>query len=387
MRFHANIILLTVMAGAACACDSRESDPFASEADPIGLAKAVAAGGNETCIITEASTLQCWGANEHGQLGNGAVEAIGYAHAVVGLTGNVSAVSIGSSHACAVTSAGALKCWGSNETGQLGDGTTVDSAVPIDVVGLSEHVRTVSAGADTTCAVLDSGSVRCWGDGLAPVPVPMTAFSSDAAKVSVGTSHVCIVSTAGGARCLGRNDSGELGDGTTTSSFDGAVDVVGLGTDVVATSNSFGFTCALTAGGDVKCWGYGRDGQLGDGAWSNSAVPVNVLRVARASTVDTGTFMACALSADGRVKCWGQNGVGALGAGTVGTATVPVEVVGVSGATALAVGNQHACAIVGAGHLMCWGARGSGQFGPNARDTEPPGLAVDVRIGERSRND
>jgi pimeloyl-ACP methyl ester carboxylesterase len=141
---------------------------------------------------------------------------------VVSLSSGVSAVSAGNYHTCALTQAGGVKCWGNNGFGQLGDGTTTDHTTPLDVVGLSSGVSVVSAGSNHTCALTQSGGVKCWGG----------------------------------------NSDGQLGDGTTTARRT-PVNVVGLSSGVSAVSASSSHTCAVTQSGGVKCWGYGDNGQLG----------------------------------------------------------------------------------------------------------------------------
>ena len=238
-----------------------------------------------------------------GALGDGTTDDRATPVDVVGLSSGVRAVSSGWNFTCAVTNAGGVKCWGYNLRGQLGDGTTANSSVPVDVVGLSSGVRAVSAGVFHACAVMIRGAVKCWGlnhrgqlgDGStteSSVPVDVMGLSAGVRTVSAGIWHTCAVSAAGGAKCWGQNNYGQLGDGTTTDRHE-PVDVVGLtsGVAMIATGNGGdgvadgSHTCAVTttgpgagshAGGSVKCWGINTLGQLGDGTTVDRLVPVDV---------------------------------------------------------------------------------------------------------------
>jgi Cutinase/Regulator of chromosome condensation (RCC1) repeat/Putative Ig domain len=196
-------------------------------------------------------------------------------------------ISAGYNHTCAVTTTGAVKCWGDNPYGELGDGTTTSSTTPVDVVGLGSGVAAVSAGGGHTCAVTTAGGVKCWGDNgygelgdgtttSSTTPVDVVGLGSGVAAVSAGDDHTCAVTTAGGVKCWGDNIYGALGDGTTTSSTT-PVDVVGLGSGVAAVSAGAGDSCAVTTAGAGKCWGDNFYGELGDGTTTSSTTPVDVV--------------------------------------------------------------------------------------------------------------
>jgi alpha-tubulin suppressor-like RCC1 family protein len=305
--------------------------------DVVGLGsgvKAVSAGLGYTCAVTLAGAVKCWGDNTYGQLGNGTTTSSAVPVGVVGLGSGVVAVSAGEFHSCAVTSAGAVKCWGHNAFGEVGDGTTTDSAVPVGVVGLGSGVVAVSAGEFHSCAVTLAGAVKCWGfnavgelgDGTTAqsvAPVGVVGLGSGVVAVSAGGFHSCAVTSGGSVRCWGRNPNGELGDGTTIDSAV-PVGVVGLGSGVVAVSASRSDSCAVTSLGAVKCWGYG---DLGAGASTQSAVPVGVVGLGSgAVAVSAGGHHSCVRTSAGAVRCWGDNAQGELGVGATSESSVPVVV-------------------------------------------------------------
>lgn len=353
-------------------------------------------GDTQSCAVTTGGGAKCWGDNAFGQLGNGSIFDAHTPVDVTGLTTGVAAVSPGGRHTCALTTGGGAKCWGSNNYGQLGNSTTTDSNTPVDVTGLTSGVASVSAGGgysaiDFTCALTTGGAAKCWGanslgqlgNGPGPnsnTPVNVTGLTTGVAFVSAGGAHACAVTTGGGVKCWGSNNSGQLGNGTTTSSST-PVDVTGLTSGVASVSAGWGQTCAVTTGGGVKCWGANSFGQLGNGivgpetcgSVECSRTPLDVFGLTSGvSAVDVGLFHTCAITTAGGAKCWGQNDYGNLGTG--GTAPgycglsycsrTPVDVVGLTtGAAAVSAGSYRSCGLTTGGGAKCWGANFSGQLG------------------------
>ena len=323
-------------------------------------AATVSAGNSHSCAVSTAGGVKCWGLStlSDGSTTNSAVPVD-----VVGLGSGVKAVSAGLGYTCAVTLAGAVKCWGDNTYGQLGNGTTTSSAVPVGVVGLGSGVVAVSAGEFHSCAVTSAGAVKCWGhnafgevgDGTTAqsvAPVGVVGLGSGVVAVSAGEFHSCAVTLAGAVKCWGFNAVGELGDGTTAQSV-APVGVVGLGSGVVAVSASGFHSCAVTAGGSVRCWGRNPNGELGDGTTIDSAVPVGVVGLGSGVVaVSASRSDSCAVTSLGAVKCWGY---GDLGAGASTQSAVPVGVVGLgSGAVAVSAGGHHSCVRTSAGAVRCY---------------------------------
>jgi alpha-tubulin suppressor-like RCC1 family protein len=253
----------------------------------------------------------------------------------------VAALAAGWEHTCALASGGGVKCWGWNEYGRLGDGTTTDRSTPVDVVGLASGVAAIAAGVEHTCALMDAvhgGGVKCWGwDGYGQLglgtityrttPVAVVGLASGAAAIAAGRSHTCALTSGGGVKCWGGNWHGRLGDGTTTDRST-PVDVVGLGSGVAALAAGWEHTCALASGGGVKCWGENGYGRLGDGTTTWRSTPVAVVGLASgAAAIAAGRSHTCALTSGGGAKCWGWDGDGQLGLGTITYRTTPVDVV------------------------------------------------------------
>jgi alpha-tubulin suppressor-like RCC1 family protein len=257
-----------------------------------------------------------------------------------GLTSGVIAMSAGEDNsACAVTAGGGVECWGYNGNGQLGNNSATNSSVPVQVSGLTSGVTAVSVGYYSACALTAGGSVECWGDNTygelgnnstanSSVPVQVSGLTSGVTAVSVGQDSACAL-TAGGVECWGYNGSGELGNNSTTNSSV-PVQVSGLMNGVTAVSAGSGAsTCAVTAGGGVECWGDNYCGELGNNSTTNSSVPVQVSGLTNGVTaVSAGYCFACALTASGGVECWGGNNSGQLGNNPTTRSSVPVPVSG-----------------------------------------------------------
>ena len=284
---------------------------------------------------------------------------------------NATQVAAGEEHTCALLTGGSVDCWGANDIGQLGNGISTGpercfleqacSTHPVAVSGISNATQV--AGSVHTCALLTSGSIDCWGanyrgelgngdTNVSDVPVAVSGMSN-ATQVAAGYGHTCALLTGGSVDCWGRNGVGELGAGTVSgpdncehepcSTRPVAVSGISNATQVAA---GVGHTCALLAGGSVDCWGDNEYGQLGDSTTNNSDVPVAVSGISNATRVAAGAYYTCALLAGGSVDCWGRNYYGALGDGNTTSSDVPVAVSGISNATQVAAGEDHTCALL-----------------------------------------
>lgn len=315
----------------------------------------VAAGGRHTCAITTSDAVRCWGSNAAGQLGAAAADSCGTAPfefacsttplAVQGLAGEAVAIGAGDFHTCALLADGGVRCWGENENGQLGDGTTADRAAPVAVAGLGPAVA-IAVGGFHTCAITEDGTVWCWGKGeegqlggdyecgqVCPTPLAVAGLDGIVELAAAGL-HTCARTAAGAVLCWGFNFDGQVGDGSEENVRTEPTPVTGLGTGVVAIDGGGAFTghtCAITAASGLVCWGDNDHGQLGDGTMSDGLVPVAVTGLGSGvEAVAAGHRHTCAIAAAG-VLCWGLNSSGQVGDGTTDTMTAPAGVVGLSG--------------------------------------------------------
>jgi alpha-tubulin suppressor-like RCC1 family protein len=388
------------------------------------------AGWNHTCALVEGGVVKCWGDNRHRQLGIRDPAGLGLSlpEQVGGLPGDMASLvavdlgfertaielAAGGRHTCARLDNGDVKCWGDNGRGQLGNGDRAGSPLalnkslrPVDL-GTDRTVVGLAAGGRHTCAQLDDGSVKCWGDnssgqlglgdteGRGDDPCEMGVFlppvdldGSPAVALAAGFAHTCALLASGDVKCWGDNQYGQLGTGDVqnrgdaegsppeTLDIEGAVRVTGL-------ALGYGHTCALDAGGRATCWGLNRAGQLG----MDSADPLT--RAARpgdpriripgpATQIVAGANYTCALIEGGKVKCWGLAVLGQLGLGAPDNQgdslgemealpAVDLGGMGTARATGLAAGGDHTCAILDDGVIKCWGLNRNGQLGIDSVD-------------------
>jgi alpha-tubulin suppressor-like RCC1 family protein len=327
------------------------------QATPLGATVVeVAAGSLHTCARKQDATLWCWGDNIAGQLGNG---TLGWPPTfdlvqVAPLGTSVVEVAAGANHTCARTQDGKLWCWGDNGAGQVGDGTisvgdaaSAVKASPVQVASLGTGAVQVAAGNVHTCARKQGGTLWCWGhneygqlgDGTTggvacsgsvckPVPVQVTGLGASVVEVSTGDGHTCARKQDGTLWCWGRNTYGALGTGMTGWKEPSPLKVASLGTDVVAVTAWGDHTCARKQDGTLWCWGKNTSGQVGEGTTASpKPLPVQVTALgASVLEVSAGREHTCARRQDGTIWCWGANYLGQLGDGTTTGKPTPVQV-------------------------------------------------------------
>jgi alpha-tubulin suppressor-like RCC1 family protein len=289
-----------------------------------------AVGFYHACALDLGGSVNCWGMNLNGELGDGSTTSHDVAYAVK----NLKAVDIaaGFSHTCAVTNAGGVSCWGSNSSGQLGV-VGGDQLLPVAVPGLAQ-IAGISAGNVHTCARTLQGTVRCWGlnssgqlgtGSLDPNPSKLLVPSLYAvAEIAAGATHTCARKADGSVWCWGSNGSGELGDGSGLLKWVPVpVSSISTAVQIAAGGN---FTCARLADTTVRCWGANTYGQLGDGSGVNQLTPTAVEGLYGVAEIGVGSGHACARLVAGNVVCWGANNVGQLGDGTFEYHAVPTPV-------------------------------------------------------------
>jgi alpha-tubulin suppressor-like RCC1 family protein len=298
---------------------------------PVENVLEVALGLAHTCARKPDLTVKCWGDDQSGQVGTGGATDGGlYLTPQAVAIPDAIRIASGKNHTCVVRTGGKVSCWGANQDGQIGNGlTNARSLVPEEVKGITDATA-VACGASFSCAVRAAGSVMCWGSGLAgqlgnnvrqvqPLPGPVSNLDRVIA-ISAGESHACAV----------RED------------------------------------------GSLLCWGDGFAGQLGNGDQKDRLTPTPVTAIDSVANVAAAARSTCAVKTTGAVFCWGENKVGQLGSGAANATPNPSPTV-VTGldAVALWAGADHACAVKRGGAVACWGAGFQGQIGDGQTRPDP----------------
>jgi cysteine-rich repeat protein len=382
---------------------------------------AIAAGDAMTCALSAGGEVKCWGDGGQGALGQGDTLDRGdnagemgkaLPPVALGLNRKAIAISAATAEACAILENGELKCWGNNLAGQLGTNDTNDrgdtpgemgdalKAIPL---GLGRTAKSVSQAGFQTCAILDDGTLKCWGsnaagqlglgdtaDHYSPELLPPinlgTGFTAKSVSTGVGFNN-CVVLDNDKAKCWGLSSTGAL-----SLPIDSTDPVVGDAPNEIAslpTLNILGhairqigvgtaFACALLDdSGVVTCWGTNNEGELGRdttaklGANSGElpALPGLVLGE-RVKSMSVAAFHTCVLLESGKVKCWGANARGQLGVGNTSNqgdganemAALPTVPLGKT-AVQVSAGRQHSCALLADASVVCWGFNEKGQLG------------------------
>jgi alpha-tubulin suppressor-like RCC1 family protein len=387
----------------------------------LGIGR-IDAGYSHTCGLTSTGAAYCWGSGNNGQLGNGSTNGSNVPVAVVAPTGGsvltFSSISAGSSHTCGIATTGAAYCWGYGGNGELGNGSRTNTNVnaPFAVLaptgGSVLTFSSISAGGSHTCGLTTLGRAYCWGirgegqlgfgSGNYDVDIPFAVdpptggsvltFSS----ISAGSSHTCGITTTGAAYCWGLGSGGAIGDGigATFTVVPSAVTAPTGGSALTFSSITVGgsHTCGITTTGAAYCWGYGGNGELGNGSTNGSNVPVAVVAptggsILIFSSISAGVYggsngdHTCGITTTGAAYCWGNGGNGELGNNSTNGSNVPVAVLAPTGGNVLtfssvSVDANHSCGITTTGSAFCWGNGGSGRLGNNS--TTNSGVPVSV---------
>lgn len=310
---------------------------------------------------------------------------------VISVNHSLPALSDGKFHACYIDRAGGVKCRGYNASGQLGRGAAAASLdiLPLGpVLGLDSGVAEVAAGGSHTCALMNTGTVKCWGYGqfgqmgnglsnaVQDEPVDVVELAGNVVDIAAGEYHTCALISNGKVQCWGLNGAGQLGNGVIQEYLgrNKPSDVTGLPMAAKMITAGTGHTCAVLTDGSMWCWGNDEYGQLGDGtvvkgaAVKGKATPVQVAGLQNVTLMAAGERHTCAL-AEKVVYCWGDNSRGQLGTGASESSPLPVPVTGLNaGITALSAGEKHTCALspdpsAAMKNVQCWGDNTYGQMG------------------------
>ncbi len=339
----------------------------------------LALGWSHACALIDGGTVQCWGLNSSGQLGNNSTASTKFPDAVSSIT-NAKEITAGGAHTCAILTDNSVQCWGLNNKGQLGDNSTTSRKVPVVTTGLT--AKAISAGHEHTCAVLTNNTAQCWGRGTsgqlgygpsADRQTPTLVSSiSNVASISAGQFHTCATLSNGKAKCWGNNANGKLGD-NNTAQVTSPVDVVspngsGLLANVTSIVAAKEHTCATFSDKPTHCWGSNSNKQLGNGRLASSKVPKPIVasneplaarNMHNAKQVAAGAGHHCSILMDSSVKCWGENDRGQLGTGSTSTTPVSIDAAvkaqNITNAKEVAVGRDHTCTLLADKTIKCWG--------------------------------
>lgn len=332
-----------------------------------------------------------WGANAYGEIGNGTTTNALSPARVATLPYGVSLVAAGARHSMARKADGSVVAWGKNGAGELGNGTTTNSATPVGVSGLGAGSGVVALSANApplsatsvsgnghSMALISDGTVLGWGnnnsgevgnfsftDQLTPVGVYGLGAGSGVIAIAAGGSHSLALKSDGTVLAWGGNNSGQLGDGTLTGKvIPQPVPFLGAGSGVVAIAAGAAFSMALKSDGTVLTWGNNASGQLGNGTFTDRSVIGFVTNLVGVKQIAAGGSFALALLTTGAVKSWGNNASGQLGDGSAPTdQPSPVSVYGLSGFAQISAGFSHGMARKATGSLKAWGRNASGELG------------------------
>lgn len=422
-------------ASSAVASSATASSAAASSiaAGPLAVItnQAVTTGDKHTCAIKADRTLMCWGSNATGLLGLNSSDISNRTNPTAVALSNLSAVAVGITHSCALTSAGAVYCWGWNYQSPIGNGVTESSAGSsttylAPVLANITSATAITAGKYYNCALKSDGSVWCWGFNSGSqlgssgtplsTPTQIGGGLSGVKAISGWSAHTCAITSSNGVICWGTDTAGELGDGNntgySTTTPKTVVTASGVSppqlTNVVSIAAGHQFSCAVKSDGTVWCWGSNGYGTLGASILASgySTFARQISSISNAVQVAAGERHACALISDGSVKCWGANPFGQIGNGTVSGDDYPGGVCGSTNSTpgscsaptsysnmnlnspplvttpatvnlggrfaiAIRTGTQNSCALLSDNTVMCWGSNQYGQIGDGTTGGTP----------------
>lgn len=356
---------------------------------PTSDAAKLSTQNSHACAVSSTGIAKCWGWNAYGQVGNSTWDDQLTAVSVSGLSAGVRAITVGPFHSCAVTVSGAAMCWGLGDFGMLGNNSAAQQSAPVSVSGLSSGVAAIEAGDFHTCALTSGGAVRCWGSNLLGsvgnnstidqwAPVSVSGLSSGVTAIAIGGgSFTCALTNAGAVRCWGQNDRGQTGNNGTTTQYT-PVSVSGLSSGVTAIAAGRDHACALIAGGGVKCWGSNEFGELGNSNTVTQRTPVSVIGLpGGVVSIAAGGYHTCALTAAGAVYCWGSGYQGQLGNNSTSDHFAPTLVSGLpNNIVEIAAGETQTCIRTSEGAVQCWGSGFRGRLGNNS--TQSSSMPVSV---------
>ena len=362
----------------------------------------ISLGYAHTCGLTNDGELFCWGHNNYGQLGDGANGIDQYDTSTdqinpirIGNNSDWTHISLGEHHSCGIRNGGELFCWGYNDEGEIGDGTTSNRNVPTRVGTESDWTYIVLGHYYHSCGIRNGGELFCWGQNIgqfigssrsahALFPI-LIGTDSDWTHLSSGFDHACGVRN-GNLFCWGHsNDYGQIG-----SDQNGYHDITLIGTESDWTHVFLGdyHSCGLRNGGELFCWGRNDSGQLGDGTNANKSIPTSIGIESDWTHILLGGYHTCGIRNNGELFCWGNNTSGQLGDGTADNRNIPTRIgndsdwVNISlghGSFSETIREAHTCGVRGDGELLCWGWNIRGQLGDGTNSDKNIPTLVEIQ--------
>jgi len=362
----------------------------------------ISASYNHTCAIASNNLAYCWGQNTYGELGNNStVDSLVPAAVYMGgiLSGKtITAISAGDLHTCAIASDNQAYCWGANWNGQLGNNTTINSSIPVAVnisgVLSGKTIKSISGGFRHNCVIASNDLAYCWGnnggelgDGTtttSSIPVAVVTSGALSGKTiksitAANYGNTCAIASDNQAYCWGTNDYGQLIGVTRwyNSSVPVMISNSGAlsGKTILSITIGYSYICAIASDNQAYCWGYDGGGGLGNNNVSVTLVASAINNTGALSgktlsgIISAGSNTTCVIASDSKEYCWGS--AGTLGVDTPSGSKVPIAV-DTSGvligktAIAIAPGRSHSCSIASDSYIYCWGNNSYGQLGNNS---------------------
>jgi alpha-tubulin suppressor-like RCC1 family protein len=316
----------------------------------------LAVGAQHVCAVTLSGEAYCWGRGEWGELGDGSTTSQSSVPRKVAAAPKIASITSGADHSCGLTSAGEAWCWG--KAGRLGHGVSESATPPLPVAVSGGHrFIAIAAGNESTCGLEAEGAIYCWGQHFAFEPV-MVAADRGFKSISAGHRHWCALDAAGAAFCWGFNSSGQLGNGERKADgFHYGLTPVNTTLRFRHISAGTRHTCGIGVDGNAYCWGARGYGALGNGGSNLRPQAVAVTGQHSFTHLTTGDSFTCGLESNGTAWCWGSNAFGALGnASCIGSACpAPLRVNAAESLTSVDAGGRRACAVGSSGSIWCWG--------------------------------
>lgn len=306
-------------------------------------ATSLSLGASHSCAVLEDGSVSCWGESDNGRLGNGndytdrniphSTNSLGFGHSAIQL-------SSGGQFTCAILENGEVTCWGRGTSGQLGDGGLQDRSTPDKTgsFGSNRKAIAISAGSHHVCVILDDGKVSCWGEGgqgqlgngestSKYVPTLTSDLGDRAVAISGGSDHTCALLENGSVVCWGNGDYGQLGNGGTNYRLNPTlVDSFGNGRTAISISSGENHNCVILDNNQVACWGSNDYWQIGNNMAGDALIPTLTSSLGTNRTavaISSGSLTTCAILDNGSISCWGSNNGGQIGDGTYNMGKTP----------------------------------------------------------------